>query len=157
MTKSYAKKLSLIALGISMAFVMLIGTASAKDAQPKARKGGARAKKKADGAKPNANRRKGPGQAAHLKAVQDLVAELTAQLNLTDAQKITAERIVKKHMRTITARRGRGPGQNKAKAPGADKKGPAKRPGGKRGGKRGGAKKDKKADKGDPGPGADRF
>jgi hypothetical protein len=149
MTKSYAKRLSLIALGISMAFVMLIGTAGAKDAQPKARKGGARAKKKADGAKPN--RRKGAGQAAHLKAVQELVADLAAQLNLTDAQKVTAEKIVKKHMRTITARRGKGPGQDKAKAPGDKKKGP-----GKRGGKRGGKKK-KDADKGDPGPGIDRF
>ncbi len=152
MTKSYAKKLSLIALGLSIAFVMLIGTASAKDAKPKARKGGARAKKKADGAKPNANRRKGAGQAAHLKAVQDLVADLAAELNLTDAQKATAEKIVKKHMRTITARRGKGPGQDKAQAPGDKKKRP-----GRRGGKKAGKKKADATPKGDPGPGTDRF
>ena len=130
MTKSYAKKLSVIALSLSIAFVMLIGTAGAKNGQPGAKKGGARAKK--DGAKPKANRRKGAGQQAQAKAVKALVDDLVKELGLNEEQKIKAEQLVKKHMRTITAAKGKGP--NKPKAPGAQKK-----PKGK--GKRGGARK----------------
>jgi hypothetical protein len=154
---SYAKKLSVIALSLSMAFVMLIGTAGAKDAQPKGKKGGPRVKKDRPGEK--GNRRKGSGQAARLKAVRALVDDLAKELGLDDAQKVKAELIVKKHMRTITAPRGKGPAQNKDKDPGAAKKPGGKRGNGKRGGgKRGGGKK-KDPDAGKPKDGAeiDRF
>jgi hypothetical protein len=129
--------MSVIALSLSMAFVMLIGSADAKDGQAKGKKGGAQAKKKAPGAKPN--RRKGAGQAARLKAVEDLVNDLATQLNLTDAQKAQAELIVKKHMRTITAPKPKGPNKDKPDNGEAKPKGKGKKGGGKRGGK----KKDK--------------
>jgi len=145
MTKSYAKKLSVIALSLSMAFVMLIGTAGAKDAQPKGKKGGARAKKKADGAKPN--RRRGAGQPAQFKAMKALVDDLAKELDLNEEQKTKVEQIVKKHMRTITAAKGKGP--NKDKAAGDQNKGKGKRGGGK--------KKAQGATKGNDGPAVDRF
>ena len=147
MTKPYAKKLSVIALSLSMAFVMLIGTAGAKDGQPKGKKGGARAKKKADGAKPN--RRRGAGQPAQLKAVKALVDDLAKELDLNEEQKTKAEQIVKKHMRTITAAKDKGP--NKDKPAGAQNRGKGK-------GKRGdGKKKAQGATKGNDGPAVDRF
>ena len=133
MNKSYVGKLSVIALSLSIAFVMLIGAADAKDGQPKGKKGGAQAKKKAPGAKPN--RRKGTGESARLKAVTALVDELAVEFNLTDAQKVKAEQIVKKHMRTITAPKGKGKGGEKAEGAGEKGKGKGKRPGGKKKGK----------------------
>jgi len=145
-----------MALGFSLALAMLIGTATAKNAQPKEKKNrGARAKKVRNGAKKNADGakpRKGeqPGQ---VKAVEAIVADLTAELNLTDEQKIKVEKIIKKHIRALGAAKGRGKGQDKDKAPGN-----AKKPRGKKGGgKRGGKKKDQGATKGNDGPEIDRF
>ncbi len=145
MTKSYAGKLSVMALGLSMALAMLIGTAAAKDRQTGDKKNrGARAKKVRDGARKNAdgtkpNRRKG-GQSRQIKAINAIVADLTAELNLTDAQKLRVETIIKKHLQAA--------GKGKDKAPGG-----AKKPGGKRGSK----KKNQGASKGNDGPEADRF
>jgi len=151
MIKSRMKKLSIIALSLSLATTLAVAAAK-KDGQPKRNKAGAKAKKADAGQK--ANRRKGAGQAAQVKAVKDLVDELATELDLTDAQKTKAEQIVKKHMRTITARRGRGAAQDKAKAPGAENKGKGKP---KRGAKKGGKKKDKDAAKPNDGPEIDRF
>jgi hypothetical protein len=149
---SYAGKLSVMALGLSMALAMLIGSAAAKDAQPGAKKNrGARAKKARDGAKKNADgakakRRRG-GQPAKLQAINAIVADLTAELNLTDAQKTRVEEIIKKHLKAPAK------GKGKGRAPGDPKK-----PRGKKGaGKRGGKKKNQGATKGNPGPGVDRF
>ena len=150
MTMSYAKKLSVMALGLSLALAMLIGTAAAKDGRPKEKKkGGARAKKVRDGAKKDADgakpkRRKG-GQAAKLQAINAIVADLTAELKLTDDQKVRVEEIIKKHLLT--------PAKGKGKAPGD-----AKKPRGKKGGgKRGGKKKGQGATTGNDGPEIDRF
>ncbi|MBC8372250.1 MAG: hypothetical protein H8E53_01540 [Planctomycetes bacterium] len=148
MTMSYAKRLSVMALGFSLALAMLIGSAAAKDGQPREKKNrGARAKKVRDGAKKNADgvkpkRREGerPGQ---VKAVEAIVADLTAELNLTDEQKIKVAEIIKKHIRTLGAAKGKGKGQNKDKAPGN-----AKKPRG---------KKNQGAAKGGAGPEIDRF
>ena len=150
MTMSNAKRLSVMALGLSMALAMLIGTASAKDGQAKDRKARARAKKARDGAKKDApgakpNRRRG-GQAAQLKVVKAIVDDLVAELDLNEDQKAKVERIVKKHLRTLAAAKGRG--QDKDKAPGDPKK-----PRGKKGGK----KKGQGAAKGNNGPEIDRF
>ena len=141
MTNSRTGKLSIIAVSLSIALAMLMGTASAAKKGPaKAKKDGARAKKDA----PKPNRRKGAGQEARAKAIEALAAELAKELNLTDAQKTKAQQIIKKHMRTITAPKGKGPGQGKDKAPGAGKRG-------------GGGKKPGNAGKPDDGPPVDRF
>jgi len=152
MTTSYTKRLSVMALGLSMALAMLIGTAAAKDRQPREKKNrGARAKKVRDGAKNNADgakpkRRKG-GQSRQIQAVNAIVADLAAELNLTDAQKVRVEEIIKKHLQAP------GKGRGKGNAPGD-----AKKPRGKRGGgKRGGRKKNQGATKGNDGPEVDRF
>ena len=149
MTKSYAGKLSVMVLGLSMALAMSIGTASAKNAGEKKNRG-ARAKKVRDGAKKDAdgakpNRRKG-GQSAKLQAINAIVADLTAELNLTDAQKTKVEEIIKKHLKA--------PARRKGKAPGDAKKPRGKKGGGKRGG---GKKKDQGAAKVNDGPDIDRF
>jgi hypothetical protein len=139
-----------MALGLSMALAMLIGSAAAKDRQPGEKKNrGARARKVRDGAKKNAdgakpNRRKG-GQARQIKAINAIVADLTAELKLTDAQKARVEEIIKKHLQA--------PRKGKDKAPGDPKKPRGKRGGGKRGGKR----KGQGATKGNDGPEVDRF
>ena len=156
MTMSYTRKLSVMALGLSMALAMLIGTAAAKDAKPKEKKNrGARAKKVRDGAKKNAadgakpRRRKG-GQSAKLQAINAIVADLTAELNLNDEQKVKVAEIIKKHLQTPA----KGKGKGADKAPGDAKKPRGKKGGGKRGG---GKKKGQGAAKGNNGPEIDRF
>jgi len=151
MTKSYVGKLSVMALGLSMALAMLIGSAAAKDRQPGEKKNrGARARKVRDGAKKNAdgakpNRRKGGQAAKRLQAINAIVADLTAELKLTDAQKLRVKEIIKKHLQP--------PRKGKDKAPGDPKKPRGRKGGGKRGGKR----KGQGATKGNDGPEVDRF
>jgi len=149
MTMSYARKSSVMALSLSMALAMLIGTAAAKDRQPREKKNrGARAKKVRDGAKKDADGAKPKRRKDRLSAaVTAIVADLAAELNLTDAQKARVEEIIKKHLQAP------GKGKGKDKAPGD-----AKKPrGNKGGGKRGGKKKGQGATKGNAGPGVDRF
>ena len=77
MIKSRMKKLSIIALSLSLATTLAVAAAK-KDGQPKRNKAGAKAKKADAGQK--ANRRKGAGQAGHLHGYQTVVFRAVTQL-----------------------------------------------------------------------------
>jgi len=139
-------------LGLSLALGLMIGPAAAKEGG----KGGARAKKARGDAK-NKDRRNKAGQDARqrrrkalaerqTKAIEAIVKDLTAELDLTDDQKVTAEKIVKKHILKLTGPKRRGANRDRPKG---------QRPG-KRNKARGGKKGQGPGKKGD-GVEVDRF